>query len=112
MLVRRKQYIIIIMALAIFSRVVLIDQCPGGIHADEAFSGYEAWSLLHYGVDSAGYTNPVYLTVWGGGMSVLNSILMIPGIALFGLNAVTVKIPAMVMGIVSVFVFYLSLIHI
>ena len=109
MLVRRKQYIIIIMALAIFSRVVLIDQCPGGIHADEAFSGYEAWSLLHYGVDSAGYTNPVYLTVWGGGMSVLNSILMIPGIALFGLNAVTVKIPAMVMGIVSVFVFYLLL---
>ena len=67
LLVRRKQYIIIIMALAIFSRVVLIDQCPGGIHADEAFSGYEAWSLLHYGVDSAGYTNPVYLTVWGGG---------------------------------------------
>ncbi len=107
--VKRNYYIIAIMALAVFSRAVLITKCPGGIHADEAFSGYEAWSLLHYGIDSAGYSNPVYLTVWGGGMSVLNSILMIPGIALFGLNSVTVKIPAMVMGVISVFVFYLLL---
>lgn len=97
------------MTLAVISRVILIDKCPGGIHADEAFSGYEAWSLLHYGTDSAGYTNPVYLTVWGGGMSVLNSVLMIPGIVLFGLNAVTAKIPVLVMGVVSVYVFALLL---
>ncbi len=107
--VTRKRYALIIVIIAVISRVLLIDKCPGGIHADEAFAGYEAWSLLHYGMDSAGYTNPVYLTVWGGGMSVLNSLLMIPGIALFGLNAITVKIPAIFMGVLSVFIFYLFL---
>lgn len=109
MQIRRRRYILGIMILAFISRVVLINMFPGGIHADEAFSGYEAWSLLHYGTDSAGYANPVYLTVWGGGMSILNSLLMIPGIALFGLNAVTVKIPVILMGVVSVYVFYLLL---
>lgn len=105
----RRHYLLIIMFIAVLSRIMLIDQYPGGIHADEAFSGYEAWSLFQYGTDSAGYTNPVYLTVWGGGMSVLNSLLMIPGIALFGLNAVTVKLPVVFMGVISVFVFYLLL---
>lgn len=109
MLIKKKRFIFGIMLLAFVSRTMLIDKCPGGIHADEAFSGYEAWSLLHYGMDSAGYTNPVYLTAWGGGMSVLNSLLMIPEIALFGLNEVTVKLPAIVMGVVSVLFFYLLL---
>ncbi|MDE7268365.1 MAG: glycosyltransferase family 39 protein [Lachnospiraceae bacterium] len=109
MQIKKKKYILMIMILAFVSRVVLINKCPGGVHADEAFSGYEAWSLLHYGMDSAGYSNPVYLTVWGGGMSVLNSLLMIPGIILFGLNTVTVKFPVIFMGVVSVFVFYLLL---
>lgn len=109
MRIRRKSYIWAILILAAVSRVILLHQCPQGIHADEAFSGYEAWSLLHYGTDTAGYVNPVYLTVWGGGMSIMNTLLMIPGIALFGLNAVTVKIPVIVMGILSVFVFWLLL---
>lgn len=109
MQIKRKHYILGIMLIAVISRILLIDKCPSGIHADEAFSGYEAWSLLHYGTDSAGYTNPVYLTVWGGGMSVLNSLLMIPGIALFGLNTVTVKLPVILMGVLSVFIFYLLL---
>lgn len=109
MQLRKRQYILAILILAVISRIIWIHQCPAGIHADEAFSGYEAWSLLHYGMDSAGYTNPVYLTVWGGGMSIMNSLLMMPGIALFGLNTVTVKIPVIVMGILSVLFFYLLL---
>lgn len=109
MIIRKKYYILVILIIAVISRTIFAGDCPGGLHADEAFSGYEAWSLLNYGIDSAGYANPVYLTVWGGGMSVLNSALMLPGIALFGLNAVTVRLHAIIMGIISVYVFYLLL---
>lgn len=106
----RKDYCIIaIMVIAILSRILFINKCPAGIHADEAFAGYEAWSMLNYGTDSFGYVNPVYLTVWGDGMSILNSVLMMPLVSLFGLNMVTVKIPAIIMGIISVYVFYLLL---
>ncbi len=105
----KKYYIWIIMLVALLARVIYIWGCPAGIHADEAFAGYEAWSLANYGMDSAGYTYPVYLTVWGGGMSVMNSLLMIPFVKLFGLNTVTVKLPAVIMGILSVYIFYLLL---
>lgn len=71
----------------------------GAINNDEAFAGYEAWSMLHYGYDSHGYVNPVYLTVWGSGMSVLESYVMMPFIALFGLTAFAIRVPSAVLDI-------------
>lgn len=108
--INEKHYIIVvIITIAILNRTLFINQCPSGIHADEAYAGYEAWSMLNYGTDSFGYANPVYLTVWGDGMSILNSVLMMPFVSLFGLNVITVKIPVIIMGIISVYVFYLLL---
>lgn len=98
---------LLIFAIAILSRVLFIGTYPVGVHADEAYAGYEAYSILKYGTDSWGYTNPVYLTTWGSGMSALESYLMIPFIAIGGLNTVTIRIPQIIMGIISVFVFWL-----
>lgn len=53
--------LLVIMLVTIFSRVMLLGLYPGGVHADEAFAGYEAFSMLRYGADSWGYHNPVYL---------------------------------------------------
>ena len=95
------------MVLAVLSRGVLLGEIPCGVHADEAFAGYEAYSLLEYGTDSWGYKAPVYLTTWGSGMSVLESYLMIPFIRFGGLNLVTVRLPQMIMGVITVLVVYL-----
>lgn len=95
-----------IIIITIMSRTVLLGQYPGGIHSDEAFAGYEAYSMANFGMDSWGYEHPVYLAVWGSGMSALESYLMIPFVALWGLNSVTVKIPQMLLGILTVYVFY------
>lgn len=92
--------------IAVLSRTVLLGQYPGGTSADEAFAGYEAWSVLNYGTDSWGYANPVYFTVWGSGMSVLNSYLMMPFIAIGGLNTVTIRLPQMIFGVLSVYILY------
>ena len=99
----------VIMIIAILSRTVLLGQYPGGIHADEAFAGYEAYSMANYGTDSWGYENPVYLPVWGSGMSALASYLMMPFVVCFGLNALTVKIHQAFLGILTVIIFYLLL---
>ncbi|MDE7415192.1 MAG: glycosyltransferase family 39 protein [Lachnospiraceae bacterium] len=96
-----------IMVFAVLSRGVLLGEIPCGAHADEAFAGYEAYSLLEYGTDSWGYRAPVYLTTWGSGMSALESYLMIPFIKFGGLNLVTVRLPQLIMGVISVFVVYL-----
>lgn len=58
-------------------RLFALGSIPCGLNQDEAFAGYNAWALLHYGVDSSGYHNPVYFTAWGSGMNALESYLMI-----------------------------------
>ena len=85
--------IIMILMLAVASRAIGIGVYPVGIHADEAYAGYEAYSMLMDGIDSWGYHNPVYLTVWGSGMSVLASLFMMPFIRLGGLNLAMVRKP-------------------
>ena len=82
---------------------------PGGMQQDEAFAGYNAWSLLHYGMDSEGYANPVYFVTWGSGMSALNTYLMMPLMALFGCHDWVVRLPQALMGCISLPVFYLIL---
>lgn len=105
--IKKNWMLFFIMLIAIVSRSILIGKIPCGVHADEAFAGYEAYSLVKYGTDSWGYTNPIYLTTWGSGMSVLESYLMIPFVMLFGLNLITIRLPQMILGIVSVLVVYL-----
>ena len=65
----------VFLLLGIFIRVWRFGTVPGGINQDEAFAGYEACSLLNYGVDSAGYRSPCNIVSWGSGMNVLESYL-------------------------------------
>lgn len=97
----------LVMAAAVFMRAWQLGTVPNGINQDEAFAGYEAWSLLNYGIDTAGYHNPVYLTAWGSGMNALETYLMMPFIALFGLKVWVIRIPQMIVGCLSVWVVYL-----
>ena len=91
-----------------FIRLFYIGNIPGNkaLFVDEMFSGYEAWSLLHFGIDSHGYHFPVYLEVWGSGMSVLQAWLQMPFVLLFGLNSFSIRIPAAIVGCFSLYAFY------
>lgn len=95
-----------IFALGIFARFLLLGSVPDGLNQDEAYAGYEAYSLLHYGVDSWGYSFPVYLTTWGSGMNAMSTYLMIPFIAMLGPIELAVRLPQAIMGIISVTAFY------
>ncbi len=97
----------IFMFIGVFARIWQFGVVPGDINQDEAFAGYEAYSLLHYGKDSHGYTFPVYLTTWGSGMSVLDSLLMIPFIAIFGLKTWVIRLPQVIVACLTLWVVYL-----
>ena len=92
---------VVFLAVGIFARVWRFGQVPAGMNQDEAFAAYEAYSLLTTGLDTAGYPFPVYLTAWGSGMNALESYLMIPFIALFGLETWAVRLPQMIVGVLS-----------
>ena len=95
-----------VFALALFARLWLFGQVPGDINQDEAFAGYEAWALLNYGVDSSGHPWPVYLTAWGSGMNALESYLMLPFIAAFGLKVWVIRLPQLTVSLLSVWAAY------
>ncbi len=99
----QKLLFIFILILGIGARLWMFGDVPGGINQDEAFAAREAWSLLHYGKDSFGYSYPMYLTAWGSGMNALNTYLMMPFIALFGMHTWVFRLPQMLIGILSLF---------
>lgn len=87
-------------------RAVGFSAAPAGFNQDEAFAGYEAWSLLTQGVDSWGYPFPCYFVSWGSGMNVLESYLAIPFMALLGCTETALRLPQLILGCLSLPVFY------
>ncbi|HHU79503.1 MAG: ArnT family glycosyltransferase [Caldicoprobacterales bacterium] len=106
---RRRVGVLSLILLGILIRAYGIGSIPAGLNQDEAFAGYEAFSLLNYGVDSAGYRNPCYFVSWGSGMNVLESYLAIPFMKLFGPSVITLRLPQLLLSCISLFVFYLLL---
>ncbi|MCM1025795.1 MAG: glycosyltransferase family 39 protein [Roseburia sp.] len=97
----------VLMAIGIAARVIGFGVVPGDLNQDEAYAGYEAYSLLIYGMDSAGYRFPVYLYTWGSGMSALNTYLMMPFIALFGPKIWVIRLPQLIIACLTLWVVYL-----
>ena len=97
----------ILMAAGIAARMIGFGVIPGDINQDEAFAGYQAYSMLHYGVDSAGYRFPVYLYTWVSGMSALNSYLMMPFMAVFGVKVWVIRLPQLIVSCLTLWVIYL-----
>ena len=98
-----------VLLIGILVRVLAIGNIPAGINQDEAYAGYEAYSILTTGKDSFGYHLPVYLMTWGSGMNALESYLMIPFIALFGLKTWVIRLPQMLVGIATLLAIYGSM---
>ena len=98
----------IVIIIGALVRIIHLGYIPGwgGVAQDEAFAGYEAYSLLSYGIDSHGYSMPVYLKAWGSGMNALETYLEIPFIKLMGLNSLSIRIPQMIIGILILPAFY------
>ena len=107
----RRLFYIVLIVLTIALRLWRIGYAPGkgALNQDEAMAGYESWSLLNYGTDSNGYHNPVYLEAWGSGMNALETYLMMPFIAVLGLNSLSVRLPQAVTAVFTILAFYFFL---
>ncbi len=105
-----KLCVIITLCIGFLARLIGLGDIPGNgaLNQDEAYGGYEAWSMLNYGHDSRGYPNfPVYLKTWGAGMSLLPNVSMMPFIKLLDLTPLAIRLPQAILGCISLVVFYL-----
>ena len=100
---------IIFIAVGVFVRIIGFGEIPAGFNQDEAFAAYESFSLLNYGVDSAGNTMPTFFVSWGSGMNVLESYLAIPFMWIFGCSETVFRLPQLICAIASMPIFFLLL---
>ena len=107
--IRNNWLFIIFLGIGILVRVLFFGNIPSGINQDEAFAGYEAYSLLHCGKDSYGYSFPCYFVSWGSVMNVLESYLAIPFVWIFGLSSFTIRLPQLIVGCFSLLIVYFLL---
>lgn len=93
---------------AITVRVYKFGTVPGGFNQDGAMAAVDAKALADYGTDHYGMSLPVHLTAWGyGQMSALLSYLMVPFIKLIGLNAVSARLPQLIISLLGLAALYL-----
>lgn len=99
---------VLIILIAIFSRGYKINSLPVGIHVDEAGMAYDAFCLSTNGTDRWQNRFPVYLENFGGGQSVLYAYLSAMFIKLFGLNIISIRMPAFLLSIIAIIVVYFT----
>lgn len=99
-------WLTILFIIGIIVRVVAFTSAPPGLNQDEASIGYDAYSILHYGIDRNGSFLPIHLIAWGSGQNALYAYLSMPFIYLLGLNPFSIRIVSVLAGIVTLFLFY------
>ena len=83
---------------------------PGGMNQDEAMAAVDAFALAFHGTDRFGTWLPAHFTAWGyGQMSVLLSYCMIPFLRLFGLSALSARLPALLWSFAGMAAFFVFL---
>ncbi|MGO4543525.1 glycosyltransferase family 39 protein [Paenibacillus sp. 2TAB23] len=105
--IQRNRLLLLLFIIGAAVRVLYAGAIPGGLNQDEASIGYEAYSILHYGMDRNGVTLPIHLIAWGSGQNALYAYLSIPFVYLFGLNPISVRMVSMLFGLIGMVLFYL-----
>lgn len=96
----------LIFLLGFVVRLVAIDQYPQGLNVDEASAGYEAYSILNYGIDRNGNRLPVFLVAWGSGQNALYSYILVPFVKILGLSIFSTRLPMALIGCISLIIMY------
>lgn len=94
---------------ALALRLAALSRLPPGLFVDEAFTGYDALSLLHTGRDMWGEWLPIYFASWGGdAVEGLYRYLCVPFLALLGPVPLAVRLPAALVGTATVGLTFLA----
>jgi len=99
--------ILLILILAGLFRLWHLGMVPPALTPDEASLGYNAYSILKTGSDEYGKFLPIIFKSFGDYKPGLYVYLVIPSIAILGLNEFSTRLPSAIFGILSVYLIYL-----
>ena len=99
--------LIIILIAGFLIRIWDIGSVPPGLYWDEMDVGYQAYSILKTGRDYFGNSPVLVIQSFADFRAPLLIYLTIPFVAFFGLSSISVRLPAVLFGVISVFLIYL-----
>lgn len=97
---------IIVVLLAIFLRFYNLSSVPPSVSLDEASIGYNAYSILNTGADEYGTKFPLLLRAYDDWRPALYVYLVIPFVKIFGLNVLSVRLPSVILSVLTVIATY------
>lgn len=96
-----------ILLIAAAIRLPLLDTVPAAMFSDELSTGYDAYSLLQTGRDIYGESWPILTRSFNTYPEASYRYLTMPSVALLGLTSTAVRLPAALIGILTVYVLFL-----
>jgi len=103
---RTKVLFVVILLVAMFTRLYRITEVPHGINVDEAGIAYDAYCLASNGTDRFLNKFPVYMINFGCGQSALYTYIDSIFIKMLGLNLFAIRLPAALLGIIAIVLSY------
>ncbi len=79
---------------------------PHGFFCDEADIAYNAYTLLHHGVDEYGKTLPIFFQSLDDYKDPIEIYSTVPFVGIFGLNEFASRLPAVMWGILTILAIY------
>jgi len=98
--------LLLILVLAFLLRFNKVTSDPPSLNWDEVSIGYNAYSVLKTGKDEWGVKFPLNFESYGEYKLPVQIYASIPGIAVFGLNELGVRITPVIYGTLTVLQFY------
>lgn len=105
-LIKSNLIIGLVLLLALFLRSYHLDSYPP-LNPDEAAIGYNAFSLIQTGLDEHGTPFPLHFKSFGDFKPGGYFYLVLPFVKFLGLNTLSVRLPNLILSILSIFYLYL-----
>lgn len=99
-------FILLLTLIGTIIRVNDLSNTPRGFHDDEAYIGYNAYSLLKTAHDKNGVFLPLAINEFGDYRPAGLHYLTIPSVAIFGLNEFATRLPAALFGGATILLIY------
>lgn len=99
--------VFLIFLLALILRFYQLGLNPPSLDWDETAHGYNAYSILKTGKDEYGYKLPLFFRSFDDYKPPMYTYLVVPAVAIFGLNDFAVRFPSALLGSLTVVFTYL-----
>jgi len=100
-------FLVLILLLAVATRLFNLADYPAGLNADEAAIGYNAYSLIETGMDEHGASWPLVFRSFDDYKPPLYFYIVLPFVKVLGLTVNAVRLPSAILGVLSVWLLYL-----